>query len=58
MCAIAPRRNAKIVKLLRAPELTMDVIGDMFGLCRGTSLISMVSQLAAHGRHRLLHRQT
>jgi hypothetical protein len=39
------RRNAKIVKLLRARELTMDEIGDKFGLSRGA--IALIAK--AHG---------
>jgi hypothetical protein len=39
------RRNAKTVELLRARELTMDEIGDMFGLSRGA--IALIAK--AHG---------
>ena len=42
------RRNAKIVKLLRARKLTMAKIGDMFGLSTGA--IALIAK--AHGASR------
>ena len=42
------RRNAKIVKLLRARKLTMAAIGNMFGLSTGA--IALIAK--AHGASR------
>ena len=46
------RRNAKIVKLLRARELTMDEIGDMFGLSRGAIALIAKAHDASPGIRR------
>ena len=46
------RRNAKIVKLLRARKLTMDEIGDMFDLSTGA--IALIAK--AHGASRGIRR--